>query len=90
MSMSPEIKKAIRGLVEKVSGSMTRVEGEKDFQKEAIKRIADKHDLDKALLRKLCSVFHKQRFNTEKQDFDDFETVYTEVFEMNQNGADIE
>lgn len=87
--MSPEAKKAIKGLVGEVSGSMTRMEGERDFQKEAVKRIADDHDLDKGLLKRMCKVYHNQRFNTEKEDFDEFETIYTEVFELNQE-SDVE
>lgn len=82
MSMSEEAKKAVKGLVGEVSGSMTRMEAEKDLIKEAIKAIADDHDLDKKLLAKMCKTYHKQRFHTEKQDNEEFETAYAEVFDI--------
>ena len=82
MSMSEEAKKAVKGLVGEVSASMTRMEAEKDLIKEAIKAIADDHDLDKKLLSKMCKTYHKQRFHTEKQDNEEFETAYAEVFDI--------
>jgi predicted transcriptional regulator len=82
MSLSPEVKKAIKGLVTEVSGSMTRIEGERDLIKEAISKIAEDHELDKKILRKMCKTYHAQRFHTEKQDNEQFETTYCEVFDI--------
>ena len=82
MTMSNEAKKAIKGLVAEVSGSMTRMEGEKSLIKEAIATIAKDHDLDKKVLRKLCKTYHAQRFHTEKQDNEEFIETYAEVFDI--------
>lgn len=82
MSLSPEVKKAIKDLVGEVSGSMTRIEGEKDLIKDAIAAIASDHELDKKILKKMCMTYHKQRFHTEKQDNDQFEETYAEVFDI--------
>lgn len=82
MSMSEEAKKAVKGLVSEVSASMTRIEGERDLINEALKQIASDHDLDKKILRKMCKTYHKQRFHTEKQDNEEFETAYAEVFDI--------
>ena len=82
MSLSPEAKKAIKGLVGEVSGAMTRMEAERDYIKEAIKAIADDHELDKKILKKMCKTYHQQRFHTEKQDNEQFETTYAEVFDI--------
>ena len=82
MTISAEAKKAIKGLVTEVSGSMTRIEGERDLIKEAITSIAKDHDLDKKILRKMCKTYHAQRFHTEKQDNDEFIETYAEVFDI--------
>lgn len=80
MSMSEVAKKAVIGLVGEVSASMTRMEAERDLIKEALKAIADEHDLDKKVLRKMCRTYHKQRFHTEVEDNEMFVTAYKEVF----------
>ena len=82
MSLSEHAKKAIKDLVGEVSGAMTRMEGERDFVNEAIKAVADEHELDKKILSKMCKTYHKQRFHTEKQDNEQFESTYSEVFDI--------
>lgn len=82
MTLSVEVKKAIKDLVGEVSGAMTRMEAERDFVKEAIAAVAKDHDLDKKILSKMCKTYHRQRFHTEKQDNDEFENTYAEVFEI--------
>lgn len=85
MSLSPEVKQAIKDLVGEVSNSMTRMESERDLIKEAIKAIAEDHELDKKILRKMCRTYHKQRFHTEKQDNEKFEETYVEVFDVTED-----
>ena len=82
MSLSPEVKKTIKDMVTEVSASMARMEGEREFIGEAIKLAAEKHELDKKILRKMCKTYHKQQFHTEKQDNEQFEAVYAEVFNI--------
>lgn len=88
MSLSPEVKKAIKDLVTEVSDSMTRMEAERDLIKEAIVSIAADHELDKKILRKMCRTYHKQRFHTEKQDNERFEETYVEVFDVQDGTQD--
>lgn len=87
-NLTPEIKKAIKDLVVEVSGSMTRTEAERDFQRDAIKSVAEEHELDKSLLKKICRTYHQQRFQTEKEGNEAFEITYAEVFELNQDVGD--
>lgn len=82
MTLSVEAKKAIKDLVGEVSGAMTRMEAERDFVSEAIKAVADNHELDKKILRKMCKTYHAQRFHTEKHDNEQFENTYAEVFDI--------
>jgi predicted transcriptional regulator len=88
MSLSPEVKKAIKDLVGEVSNSMTRMEAERDLIKEAISSIAKDHELDKKILRKMCRTYHKQRFHTEKQDNEKFEETYSDVFDVIEDNED--
>lgn len=86
MSMlTPEAKKAIKDMVVEVSGSKSRAEGESTFQSEAIGKVAKDFELDKAILKKICNTYHKQRFATEKEDNETFEITYAEVFDLNQD-----
>lgn len=75
-------KKAIKGCVQEVSNALTQIESHRDFIKEAISAIAKDHDLDKKILNKMCKTYHKQRFHTEKQDNEQFENTYAEVFDI--------
>lgn len=88
MAMSPDVKKTIKDLVSEVSGAMTRMEGERDFIKEAIKEAVDKHELDKKILQKMCKTYHKQQFHTEKKDNEAFVDQYSEVFNIVDDYAD--
>lgn len=80
MAHSPETRKAIKEMVVEVSGSMTRTEGERSFQSEAIKKVAEEHGVDKKVLRRMARAYHNQNYDVEKANFDDFETAYEEVF----------
>ena len=85
MMLTPEQKKAIKDLATEVSNSFTRIEAERDLIKNAIDDISSEHELDKKILTRLCKLYHKQQFHTEMADTDQLETVYTEVFELNQD-----
>jgi hypothetical protein len=73
-------KKAIKDYVFEMSASMARAEGERDLQKEATKRLAEDHELDKAMLKKLAKIYHKSNFSTVKADTDELETMYETLF----------
>lgn len=54
MMLTPEQKKAIKGLATEVSNSFTRIEAERDLIKNAIDDISSEHELDKKILTRLC------------------------------------
>ena len=47
---SPEDLKRIRGCMEEMSNSFTRMEAERDFQKEAINALAEECEIPKSIL----------------------------------------
>ena len=58
--MTEEDKKNILHVVKDCSDSLTRIEGEREFIKEAIVGLNDKYELDKKPLRKVISIYYKQ------------------------------
>ena len=77
-------RKAIADLCNEMSASMTRAAGERDFQKEAIKNIADQYELDKKMLRKIARIFHQSKFSTIQEENNELESMYQTVFENNK------
>lgn len=77
----PEVRKALKGFCSEMSASMSRAEGEREFQREAIKNFSEENEIDKKILRKLAKVYHKQNFHTTVADAEEFEAAYSKVFE---------
>ena len=75
----PAARKAIKKCLEELSGSMTRIEGERDFIKEAIGDICDEYEMSKKTFRKLAKVYHKQNFSKEVAENEEFETMYEQL-----------
>jgi len=75
----PLVRKAINSALSEISGSMTRVEAERDFIKEAIKNICEQYEIPKKAFRRMAKVYHKQNFNQEKEDHLEFENLYETI-----------
>jgi len=76
---SPSDRKAILDCMKEISGSMTRIEAERDFIREAIKNICDEQNLSKKTFRRMAKVYHKQNFNAEIEEHEEFETLYETI-----------
>lgn len=85
MTLSDIQRKAVEDLCEELSGSYTRTESERNFQKVAIADIAEQHSLDKKMLRKVAKIYHKSQFSTVQEEHTELESMYKTVF-----GADNE
>ena len=72
--------KAIKGLCNELSASMTRAEAERDFMKEAVSAISKEHEIPKPLLKKMSKIYHKSRFNTVKEENAELEESYQQIF----------
>ncbi len=62
MNLTPNDKLKLEGALKDMSTSMTRVEAERDFQKNVIGDICEELNLNKKVFRKLAKVYHKQNF----------------------------
>jgi len=74
-----EDRKKLYKVVRECSDSMTRVQGEKDFLKEAVTDICEELKLPKRIVNRLIKVYHKQNFDEEVAVQDQFETLYEMV-----------
>jgi len=58
-------KEAIRKVVIEIDNSMTRIDAERDFIKEAIAAASEKHEIDKKTLRAMARLYHKYALDVE-------------------------
>jgi hypothetical protein len=75
----PAARKAIKKCMDELSASMARIDGERDFIKEAIGNICEEYEMSKKTLRKLAKVYHKQNFSKEVAEHEEFETMYEQL-----------
>lgn len=77
--MSPNDKLKLVGALKDMSVSMTRMDAERDLQKNIKGNICKELDLSKKVFTKLAKTYHKQNFNEEVQLHQEFETLYETV-----------
>lgn len=80
MISSPEDKRKVAKAIKEISDSMTRIDAEKDLIKDIIQVTYENHEIDKKHLRKLASIYHKQNMSEVKNEYDEVETLYEELF----------
>lgn len=76
---SEEDRKRIRGAMEEISNSYTRVEAERDFIKDAINSLADEVDIPKNILRKMARIYHKQNMADVVSEVEDIEALMESI-----------
>jgi len=79
MISSPADRKKFRDAIQEISNSMTRKEAESDLIREIVKELNAEFQLPKKIINRIAKTYHKQNFTQEKQDHEDFETLYEEV-----------
>ena len=84
MQLNDIKRKAIADLCSELSASMTRAEAEREFQREAIKNIAEQHELDKKILKKIARIYHTSKFSTFQEETTLLEETYQTVFESKE------
>jgi hypothetical protein len=77
--LDPNDKLKLLGALKDMSMSMTRVEAEKDLQKNLKNDICKELDLNKKVFSKLVKTYHKQNFADEVADHQEFENLYEEI-----------
>lgn len=76
---NPEDRKNVKLVLDEISNSMTRIEAEREYIKEAISDMADKYDLPKKILNRMARVYHKQNFSETVDENDELVVLYENV-----------
>jgi tRNA(Ser,Leu) C12 N-acetylase TAN1 len=76
---NPADKVAVRNALKEISGSLTRIEAEREHIKDTIAAIADKYELPKKTFRRMAKVYHKQNFTQEQEEQQEFELLYETI-----------
>lgn len=76
---NPADREKLFKVIKECSGSMSRIEGERSYIKEAMGDISKELDIPKRLANKMLKVYHKQNFDEEVAVHDQFQTLYETV-----------
>ena len=72
-------KNKVLGVLKEISNAMTRIDGERSFIKEAVAAAAEEHEIDKKILRKMASVYHKNNFDAVQGENEEFSELYETI-----------
>jgi uncharacterized protein YukE len=72
---SPADRNKIMAAVREMSGAMTRMEGEKDYIKETLKKLEDEYNVPKKLLNEVLKAYHKDAANEVREAHAEFEEL---------------
>jgi archaellum component FlaC len=81
---NPEDLKRIKDAMQEISNSFTRIEAEKDFQKEALVSLEEDVGIPKKYLRKMARIYHKQNMNQIKSEMETIDFLLEKV-QLNQS-----
>lgn len=79
MLSSPADREKLLASIKEMSNSMTRVDAEKDFQKDVIDKVNDELGLEKKYVRKLAAIYHRQNFTTVQQEQEELQELYEAI-----------
>ena len=77
--MNQEEKTLVRGAIDEMVNSFTRVQAEKDLQKEIVYRIKDDTTVTPRIFKKMAQTAYRASFAEEKGVFEEFEALYEEI-----------
>jgi hypothetical protein len=69
----------LMGAIKDMSTSLTRMDAERDLQKNIKNDICKELDLNKKVFTKLAKTYHKQNFSEEVALHEEYETLYENV-----------
>jgi hypothetical protein len=84
---SPADLKDIFLVVRQISDSKTRAQAEGDYQKEAIKELAEKYNLEAKHIRQMVNDYHKQQFDKKADEFEEYSALYEKVMTQGAKAA---
>jgi hypothetical protein len=76
---SPVDRDKIKKMLAEISGSMTRMEAERDLVRETVKDMSKQFNLSVKTLNRMAKVYHKQNYNQEVAEHEEFEELYETI-----------
>lgn len=80
---SPKDQEKIRRVLQTISESYTRIESEKDLIKDEIDALAEEFKIPKKFLNKMARTFHRQNFDQQVGEQEDFTQLYETIVRLN-------
>jgi hypothetical protein len=74
-------KQKVKAVLVEISNSMTRMDAEKEFIKDAIDAASKIHEIPKKTLNKMAKVFHKNNYSEELSSIEEFTTMYESIID---------
>lgn len=78
---NPVDKKKIKDALFEISGSYMRIEAERELIKDIVADLADKFELPKKQINKIARAYHKQNYNEQVTDSEEFQHLYESLLE---------
>lgn len=78
---NPIDKKKIKDALFEISNSYTRIDAEKELIKDIVEDLADKFELPKKHINKIARAYHKQNYNEQVTDSEEFQHLYESLLE---------
>lgn len=72
--------KDISKVIKEISNSMARAEGERTYQGEAKKQLAEDYGIDKKVIAQLVKIYHKQNAETQFAENEELQMIYDKCF----------
>jgi ssDNA-specific exonuclease RecJ len=78
---NPADREKIKKMLAEISGSMTRMEAERDLVRETIKDMSKQFNLPVKTLNRMAKVYHKQNYSQEIAEHEEFEELYETIIQ---------
>ena len=78
---NPADKKKIKDALFEISGSYSRIEAERELIKDIVNDLADNFELSKKQVNKIARAYHKQNYNQQVAEADEFQELYQSLLE---------
>ena len=80
MITNPKDKQKLQNTITEISNSMTRIDAERDFQKDALAKASDETGVDKKYIKQLATMYHRQTFVQVQTEREEVENLYEDLF----------
>jgi hypothetical protein len=73
---NPEERRKVVNALNEMSASFTRMDAERDLQKDILATLEEDFELPKKYMRKVARIYHKQNLLEERSNFQEVEDIY--------------